>query len=275
MKTPITHLIIVIFCLSGTQSGAAHNPSVTGARQVSMSSSGVTSSDLWSVCNNQAGLGFITNPSAGFFVENRFLIQSLSLKAAALAMPIPGGTLGVSVSHFGYSAYNETYGGIGFGKAFGHKFAAGFRTTYCLTRIADGYGNASAVTVEGGIISVLTEKLTLGAHVYNPVTIRMAQQGEALIPLVFKAGCHLRVSDKLSAVAEVIKTTSQKPDIQTGFEYQAAPRFFIRGGISTQTVVLSLGAGMTWKCLVFDFSSAYHQILGYSPQLSVSYEFCK
>jgi len=275
MKTPIAQFIIVLLFLAGTYVRAAHDPYVSGARYISMSSSGVISYDLWSVCNNQAGLGFIKKPTAGFFIENRFMLPSLSLKAAAVALPLRGGSLGFSAGHFGYSAYSESSGGIGFGKTFGQRMAAGFRASYCLTRIADDYGNASAITIEGGIITALTEKLTLGVHVYNPVKTHLTKNSEVMIPMVFKAGCLLKISEKLTTVAGIEKISSQKPAFQTGFEYEAAKQFFIRGGIATQKALFSFGAGMTWKCLEFDFSSTYHQHLGYSPQISVIYEICK
>lgn len=254
---------------------AAHDGFVAGARQSAMSSSGVTSSDFWSVYNNQAGLGFVRTLSAGAYMENRFLVKELSFKAAGVAIPVSTGTFGIGISHFGFTGYNEIKAGLGFGKTFGENFAAGLQLDYLQTQIGDVYGKKSAFTFEAGILTKLTPKLNLGVHVFNPVKTRLAEYNNEMIPMVFNMGAMYFFSDQLAVTAEIEKHTDYKTAFKTGFEYQPAKMFFIRGGISSASNMYSLGAGVLWKCFRIDFSSSYHQTLGFSPQFSLIYEVCK
>lgn len=275
MKNKALIQCFVLFVLHSANLYATHEGFIAGARQTAMSSSGVTSSDMWSVLNNQAGLGFLRKPSAGFFIENRFLMKELSFKSAGIAIPVSSGTFGLGVSHFGYSAYSEIKAGLGFGKTLGENFSAGVRIDYLYTRIGDVYGKSSSITFEAGILANLSEKLILGAHVFNPVKTKLSENSNEIIPLVFNIGVLYMMSDQISITAEIEKSSGIKTVFRTGFEYQPAKAFFIRGGLSTRYGMYSFGAGIVWNCFKIDFSSSYHQTLGFSPQFSLIYELCK
>jgi hypothetical protein len=47
----------------------------------------------------------------------------------------------------------------------------------------------------------------------------------------------------------------------------------VRGGISTNPGIYSFGFGVDYKKLRVDFSSSVHNVLGYSPQISLIYTF--
>src|SRR5690349_20243951 len=78
-----------------------------GARSSALGNASVALRDVWSAHHNQAGLGFVRDVSAGVYYENRFLLKEISIRGAAIAIPIHGGTFGLCVTNFGYSLYNE------------------------------------------------------------------------------------------------------------------------------------------------------------------------
>ena len=105
-----------------------------GARSAAMGNASVSLSDVWSAHHNQAGLGFLHDPSAGVYYENRFLLKELSVRGAAIAVPIKAGTFGLCVTDFGYTAYRENKYSLSFAKAFGDKLSAAVAMDYLTLR---------------------------------------------------------------------------------------------------------------------------------------------
>jgi len=62
-----------------------------------------------------------------------------------------------------------------------------------------------------------------------------------------------------------------KPVFKAGIEYKAIKEFYLRAGISTNPALSSFGFGLNLKNLKIDFSANYHQVLGISPQVGLSY----
>ena len=68
-------ITIIILWLFTTNLKATNGNDVIGSRATSLGGFSTTLSDLWSTNNNQAGLGFVKELSAGIYYENRFLIK--------------------------------------------------------------------------------------------------------------------------------------------------------------------------------------------------------
>ncbi|MEJ2596062.1 MAG: hypothetical protein P8100_13285 [bacterium] len=131
-------LLILSGCL---RAGGLYFPS--GARQAGMGRCSVSLADFWSVQNNPAGIAGSDRFQAGIFYENRYLLAGLGLKNIAVICPVPLGTLGLTISHFGSGLYSDMKAGLGFARSFGPKFRAGLQLDYLLTSIGDGYGSVS------------------------------------------------------------------------------------------------------------------------------------
>ena len=68
-------IIIPILLLVASQIFATNGNDVIGSRATALGGFSTTLSDLWSTNNNQAGLGFVNELSAGIYFENRFLLK--------------------------------------------------------------------------------------------------------------------------------------------------------------------------------------------------------
>ena len=133
-KTKINAIIIIAslihYSALSVAGGDNHNLS---ARSTAMGGAGVTLIDLWAVHYNQAGLAGIEEITAGVYYENRFALKELSVKGGVLALPLPGtgqNVLGVSMSYFGYSEYNDTKVGLAYGKKLGDKYLGRIKIDY-------------------------------------------------------------------------------------------------------------------------------------------------
>lgn len=246
------------------------NPPI-GACSAAMGNASVSLSEVWSTHNNQAGLGFIRNISAGIHYENRFLLKEVSVRAGAFAIPVKRGTFGLCITNFGYSLYSENKYSISFSKPFGDKLSAGIAMDYLTTQIAEGYGNKNVFVAEIGIQSKPLKDLTIGAHVFNPTHTRLADYADERIPTIIRLGANYNLSDKVLLSAETEKDMAQKASFKAGIEYKAVKEFYLRAGISTNSTLSSFGFGLNLNNLKIDLSANYHQTIGISPQLSLIY----
>ena len=266
---------IFLYLLSPLSSTAGNEYSAAGARSAGLANASVSLSDLWSINNNQAGLAFLKSPTAGVCYENRFLVKELSLKSGAAAIPVKGGTVGIIVSSFGYTAYSENKYGLAFAKSFGENLSAGIQLDYLSTKIGDVYGSTGVPAAELGVQAKPMENLTIGAHVFNINRAKLADQENEHIPSFFRMGIDYRFSEKVFVAVEVEKNIDHKAELKTGIEYRPLKEFFLRTGISSNPVETSFGFGLYLKGFRIDFASSLHPSLGFTPNLGLAYEINK
>ena len=246
-----------------------------GARSAAMGNASVSLSDVWSAQHNQAGLGFVRDISAGAYYENRFMLKELSVKGAVVAIPVKAGTFGLCITNFGYSLYNENKYSLSFAKAFGDKLSAAVAMDYLTTKIAEGYGSKGVLAAEVGIQARPIEGLSIGVHVFNPTCTKLVDYNDERVPTIIRLGADYTFSHKVILAIETEKDMAKKAVFKAGLEYKVVKEFYLRGGISTNPTIGSFGFGINMKNLKIDFSAGYHQVLGFSPQLGLTYIFKK
>lgn len=244
----------------------------TSPRSSGIGNASVSLTDVWAVQNNQAGLGFIKNTVAGISYQNQFLIKELGTKLFAFALPVKSGTFGISISNFGYSLYSENKIGIGFGKSFGEKIAAGISMDYFRTSISE-YGNKNYFAAEIGVQAKPVKNLTLGAHLFNPTRTKFSSYNNERIPTIFRLGFNYKFSEKVFIALETEKDIEKKAMVKAGMEYIPIKELYLRAGISTHPSLSCFGIGVHLKQFKLDISSSLHSTLGFSPQIGLIYEF--
>jgi hypothetical protein len=246
-----------------------------GARSAAMGGASVSLTDFWSIQNNPAGMALQPSLSAGVYYENRFLMKELSLKGAAVVAPTRFGVLGVSFNQFGYALYNENKFGLAYARSFGKLLRIGLQLDYQTTNIAESYKDARFVTFELGVQSTLNEKLSLGAYVYNPVRMEIADYPDESTPMVMRFGLTYSLNPEFIGVAEIEQNFQTKASLRVGLEYAIHQKFFIRTGISTNPGLFTMGAGIHFRQLQFHIAASMHQILGVTTQAGLIYQFAK
>lgn len=263
--------IPLLICFQAALAGGDNRP--TGARSAAMGNASVGLSDVWSAFNNQAGLARLSSPMAGIYYENRFLLQEMGYKAGAFALPLSQGTVALSFSHFGYSAYNESKIGLAFARAFGKYIAFGLQLDYNMARLAESYGNRNFITFEAGMLANITPELAIGAHVYNPIRAKLSEYNDERAPVIMRFGAAYEITKKITITAEAEKDTYLEANIKAGIEYKLIPQLHLRGGIATNPSSNSFGVGIFAGDFIIDISASYHYVLGFSPQASLNYKF--
>ncbi|MFT5595906.1 MAG: hypothetical protein ACI8QH_000694 [Flammeovirgaceae bacterium] len=242
-----------------------------------MANTALTFTDIWSSFHNQAGLGYVESFTAGVFYESRFLVDGMAFAGFAAATALGKGAIGLNYSNFGYGVYNEGKLGLAYGMKLAERFSIGVQLNYHTTRIAaDDYGNAGALTAEVGVRMEVSERVTIAAHLFNPTRTTLIDNGESAIPdekipTLIRLGVGYQISDEVLLAGEVEKDIDQNALFRGGIEYQPVDILYLRLGASSEPSLFSFGLGLRFESFQFDLASSYSSVLGYSPQVSLTY----
>ncbi|NLJ81783.1 MAG: hypothetical protein GX330_01480 [Bacteroidales bacterium] len=248
---------------------------VVGARSASMAHASVALKDPFAVFNNPAMMAYSDKFSLNLHYENRFLLKETSTSYMGSVLPLEkGGVFGLHVLHFGHVNYGELNTGLSYAKAFGKAFSIGMRFDYLLSYFGEEiYGKSNGFTFEVGMYGQLSQSLGIGFVVYNPARLKMNTYNDVneYIPTIIRLGLVYNISEKCLLTSEIEKDMSYTPTFRLGVEYEINEHLFLRMGLSFPDFEYAFGVGWNIKSLKIDFSSNYHTVLGYSPQLSLNY----
>lgn len=248
-----------------------------GGRAAAMGGSSVASQGLWTMQNNPAGMANLDRISLGLYYENRWMLPETAYKCGAFALPTNFGTLGVSFNQFGSSKYNENKFGLAYAKDFGRYLQIGLQLDYLMLKIGNDYGKYSAVTFELGIQSHVTDKLTLGTYVFNPVNFSFEQTlNHEKLPIVVRFGMAYKFTKDFIGQCEIEKDTEREGvSLRGGLEYEAFKSFYIRAGVQTNPGILSFGLGYAIRFAQINVAAQLHNELGASVQIGMIFSIGK
>ena len=248
-----------------------------GGRAAAMGGSSVASQGLWAMQNNPAGMANLDKISLGLYYESRWMLPETAYKCGAFALPTQFGTLGLSFNQFGSSKYNENKFGLAYAKDFGRYLQIGLQLDYLLLKIGNDYGKFNAVTFELGIQSHVTDKLTLGTYIFNPVNFSFEQTlNHEKLPIVFRFGMAYQFTKDFVGQCEIEKNTDlEGVSLRAGLEYEAVKNLYIRAGVQTNPGILSFGVGYGIRFAQINVAAQLHNELGASVQIGMIFSIGK
>lgn len=241
------------------------------AKSNSLGGCSLTQTNIFSNFSNQAGIADITQTTIGLGVLNKFGIKELNTYNAAFALPINGGVLGLNVSYTGFELYNRNKIGFAFGKKLSNSFNIGIQVDYIGIHQENNTLNSNQFTFEIGIQKILSKKITLGSHIFNPISVKL--NNDENIPSIFKLGMLYKANKKVDLFTETEFENNEKAILKVGLEYRIINQLQLRTGFSSNPSKNSFGIGYSIGDIQLDTSINHHQFLGYSPQFSVSSSF--
>ena len=241
------------------------------SRSNALGGCGLTQNTIWSNFTNQAGLAEIRELTIGVGTANSFGIKQLSTHTAAFAFPVNGGVFGLNVTYTGFDLFNESKIALAFGKKLSESFNLGVQVDYIAMYVDESSNNSNVFTFEIGAQKRLMRKLTLGAHLFNPIAVKLDE--EENIPSVFKLGLQYDANKKVSTFVEGALESEQEGILKVGVEYRIFEQLQLRTGFSSNPAKNTFGVGYTLKNMQLDIAVNRHQILGYSPQISIRSTF--
>ncbi|HEX5002463.1 MAG TPA: hypothetical protein VFW78_08190 [Bacteroidia bacterium] len=241
-----------------------------GSQSLALAGATVTQSGLWSALNNPAGLSTIHSFGAGTYAESRFLIPGTLQKGCVTAFPVSSTTAALACSSFGNANFADQVFVCAMARTFGEKIQAGVRFEYHSLRFTSDYNTGSGVTASCGAIIKITGKSSLGISVVNPTRAKY-NHSDVRIPSQFKSGMKWDVSAAASCLFEIEKIPGVPPFFRAGTEYKPNPKFSFRAGVSNSFIPFSLGFSFLAGALSVDVATGYHQLLGITPSVSLSW----
>ena len=248
-----------------------------GGRAAAMGGSSVASQGLWAMQNNPAGMANLNKINLGLYYENRWMLPETAYKCGAFAVPTKLGTLGLSFNQFGSLKYNENKFGLAYAKDFGRYLQIGLQLDYLLLKIGNDYGKYRAVTFELGIQSRVTDKLTLGTYIFNPVNFSFEQTlNHEKLPIVMRFGVVYKFTKDFIGQCEIEKDTEREGvSLRGGMEYEAVKNLYIRAGAQTNPGILSFGLGYGIRFAQINVAAQLHNELGASVQIGMIFSIGK
>jgi hypothetical protein len=243
-----------------------------GARSGGVLNSSITFSDNWAYFNNPGALGQVETISAGISYENRFLLSGLQSQAIAVAVPTKYGVFSVGGFNYGSTEFKNFRTGLGYAMKLADNFSAGIQINYQGLRLPEYYGSSNTVTGEAGVLLNITNEWSFGASVFNLGRNHLSDYKDDRYNTVLRIGTAFKPSKLLNISAEFWKDLDGPVSVRGGIEYEPFKNFNLRVGAGSQPTSFAFGFGYKWKVIRFDFASAYHQTLGMSPQISITYQ---
>lgn len=269
MKFKLSTISFFLLMTSSLFAGKDNN--TMGARSAGLANSSILLKDFWAAENNPAMLGRIKSFGAGLAYENHFLLPEFSYRSAALAQPFDHSALGISIGQFGYNLYQENEFGIAYGQSFGESLSMGLQLNYQNISLGEGLGNKGVFSANYGIAAKINKVISLAAVIVNINRPKLADYQDERLPTLLKLGLSYTYSDKVIFLSEIEKDIEHSPIARFGIEYFTNETIYLRVGYASNPSLSSFGFGIKFSNFQFDIASSYHNNLGFSPQLSLSY----
>jgi hypothetical protein len=166
---------------------------------------------------------------------------------------------------------------MAYAKDFGRYLQIGLQLDYLLLKIGNDYGKFNAVTFELGIQSHVTDKLTLGTYIFNPVNFSFEQTlNHEKLPIVFRFGMAYQFTKDFVGQCEIEKNTDlEGVSLRAGLEYEAVKNLYIRAGVQTNPGILSFGVGYGIRFAQINVAAQLHNELGASVQIGMIFSIGK
>ena len=255
-------LIIALTFFADVQSQALREP--LAVKYAGLGAYSKSFSDIFSGTANQASLAQLSSAAFGVYGERRFMLDELNNYAAIIAVPTTSGTIGLQADYFGSSDYNENRIGLIYARKLSSKIDAGVKFNYHSIKVA-GYGTASTVNFEGGVLFHLTEKLHAGIQIYNPTSSKFNKAGSDKLASEYKFGLGYEASKNVFLSTEIVKQEDKDVGVNVGLQYNVHEKVLLRGGISTIGNNSFLGMGLRLNFGRIDINAAFHPQLGFTP----------
>ncbi len=260
-------LFMLIVASAVSSAGVENNGRGTKARALANAFVAVAD-DPWAVYYNPAGLSRVRALEASiFFVPAQFELPELRTSAIAAALPIGYGTLGASVSHFGFELYRETHAAVGYGEAIDWGVAGGIGINFHRFSF-ERYGAAQRITVDVGLLGEIDDKLTVGFSHKNLFGERL---GRDRLPQVFSVGIAYAPVANVMLVAELEKEIRYPLAVKAGAEYVFIDILTFRAGVGNNPDTLSAGFALKYAPFEISYAGYSHPQLGWTHQLDMRY----
>lgn len=233
-----------------------------GAASMGMAFAVTATPDHWSCFNNQALLTAAPSTSFSAALENRFMVPGLSSKAVSAVIAVSPAPLGIVATHYGNADFYRLFTGVGSAVKVTDGIALGLQVD-CITEHGAGeYRDITHVTFETGMTCDLSPSLSLGMHLFNPLTPLNG------LPSSIDAALHWRQSNDFMLAIGSSKVTDEPLSVQCGLSWDVLDRLVLRSGYMSSPSAFAFGIGFRMATLQADVGFLMNSMTGVTSSLS-------
>lgn len=261
-------LLIIIFC--ETALSQLHFSDMGGGHFKGTGRAGVTRDGLAALYYNQAGLSALNDWAVDVSIERKFNLNDLNSIQIGAAKKFGFGSLGLVMSQFGAQEYNEQLFGLAYGRGLSKVVSIGGLLAM-VGYNSDRFGSSFIPLIAIGSIIRVSKEFSVGVHIFNPVPFKITDN--ATTSARYRMGLAYLPSEKVKLMGEVDKDVYRdKWEFKMGVSYQVVEVLGLEAGFNPSAEYFAFGIKYNpLKKLSLKGAGSVHQILGFTPALSVSF----
>ncbi len=267
------NVIILLIVIGFVQEGSSQLTESAGPNSTALAGLNANNVDVWSINYNIGQLQNLNSSTIAVSFNQPFMLSDFSTANLVTAIKSKNGVFGLNYSNFGNEYFQINSAGIGYSMKLGENLTSGIKFNYHHINAGEFYNSKSILSADIGFAANLTNELHIGFSLLNPTFSKVDDYANERIPTVlqFAAGYHF--SPELSLQAGVKKDMLYPLSFLTGIQYSPNNKVCFRGGIGTNPSLASLGINVQINQLKLIFATQIHQILGWSPDFGIAYQF--
>ena len=244
----------------------------SGAFSTSIAGLDVNNENIWSINNNIGQLSKLEKTTISISSFQPFLIKDFTTSSFVLGVPTNMGAIGINYSNCGNIHLQMHHIGCGYSLKMGENFQSGIKLNYSQINAGDFYNNNSLFSADIGMGADLSEELKIGAIINNFTFTKMANFNDERLTTNFMFGASYYFSKDLIIHTGIDKNINYPASFLAGINYQPNEKIFLNAGVGSKPSLSSFGFGIIQQNLIFCFATQIHQFLGWSPEISVTYQ---
>ncbi len=234
-----------------------------GAEAMGMAFAVTATSGHWNCFNNQALLTIATATSFSAALENRFMMPALSSKAVSAVIAVKAAPICLVATHYGNADYCRIFTGLGSAVRVTEGIAVGVQVDYISEHGIGEYRDVSHVTFETGMTCSLAPLLTLGLHLFNPLSPLNT------LPSSIEAGLQWKQSDDFLLAIGSSKVSNEPLSVQLGLAWDVGDRLILRSGYMSSPSAFAFGIGFRAGSLQTDAGFLLNSMTGVTSSVSI------
>jgi len=241
-----------------------------GVKSFALANSVIASTGHWALMGNPALMSTSEYSSIGIFNNARFGVSDLNTTGFASCFKTNQGHFGLSFTHYGIEEFNRQSITVGFGREFS-KSHVGASASYLNTKMSKTE-KVEAMFINLGLAYNFSKKFLLAFSSVNINRAKVLVQSSERLESIYNLGSKISISKEVTLYSEVQYELDLERTVgKLGLEFEWSKALSLLSGIATSGEVFNFGGIYTKEKLQAGMAFSYHQYLGVSPSISISY----
>lgn len=266
------YCVLFLFFISTSKIRASDNLRSEEIRSLTLGGVGA----VLSVRSNPSFSSFLSDGLVQINYFNRFSMKELSTLSGDVFYPNKILNALLSISTTGYDQFRETNMNISVNRLLTKSLSLGVGINYRMATIIAVDEKPSRLSLDIGMTYEFNEKFMLGCAVQDAPSFILQEYSDGSLPFYgycIRMGGYYSISNTSLVTAEVAYLENDGMSFRTGLEYTPISAFDLRVGFCTKPLQPSFGMGYSFRNMNIDALALYHQQLGISSGVSLSYMF--